>query len=152
MSKRYPRASSTAAALAARYLDGRDEAVMQALVTAGAFVAIADGRVDAVERDELLNYIDRLGLVPTISQHDIAEAFDKCVRKLKERNSANVIVEALQPLAGLSLASIVVRAAERVAAADRQIHPKELEVLKLIRLIMINLPTRTERPVPLGSW
>jgi hypothetical protein len=51
-----------------------------------------------------------------------------------------VTMEALRPLAGLSLASVVVRTAERVAAADRKIHPGELRALKLIRLIMMTLP------------
>jgi tellurite resistance protein TerB len=142
MANRYARSSTTTAEFTAGYLDNRDEQVMQALVTAGALVALADGRVEAVERDELLNYIDRQGLLPTIPRPDIAEAFDNRVRQLQDRDSADAIVEAFQPLAGLSLASIVVRTAERVAAADRQIHPGELRALKLIRLVMITLPAR----------
>jgi tellurite resistance protein len=138
MAKRYSRSNITAAELAADYLDQRDEQVMQALVTAGAFVAFADGQVEAVERDELVNFIHRL--VPTISQHEIGEVFDGRVRQLEDRDSANVIVKAFRPLAGLSLSSVVVRTAERVAAADRHIHPNELQAIKLIRLIMTNLP------------
>jgi hypothetical protein len=95
---------------------------MEALVTAGGLVALADGRVEAVERDELLNFIDRQQLVPSISHHDIAHAFDHRLRQLEDRDSVQVIVDALRPLAGLSLASVVIRAAERVAAADRKIH------------------------------
>jgi tellurite resistance protein TerB len=140
MTERYIHSSTTTTELGTGCLDNRDQEVMQALVTAGAFVALADGRVDAVERNELVNFIDRQGLVPTISQHDIAEAFDNRVQQLEDRDTANVIVEAFQPLAGLSLASVVVRIAERVAAADRQIHPGELRALKLIRLIMTTLP------------
>jgi tellurite resistance protein len=49
-------------------------------------------------------------------------------------------------LAGLSLASVVVRTAERVAAVDGQIHPGELQALKLIRLFLMTLPAR--RPAP----
>ena len=139
MAERYIH-STAPAELSTGCLNNRDEEVMQALVTAGALVALADGRVAAVERDELVNYIDRQGFVPTISQHDIAEAFDNRVRQLEDRDSANMIVAAFQPLAGLSLASVVVCTAERVAAADRQIHPGELRALKLIRLIMITLP------------
>ena len=41
------------------------------------------------------------------------------VRQLEERRSADVIVENLRPLAELSRASVVVRTAERVAAADQ---------------------------------
>jgi tellurite resistance protein TerB len=139
MSERYVHSTPTTA-LSRGYLGNRDEEVMQALVTAGAFVALADGRVEAIERDELVNYIGRQEFVPTISQRDIAEAFDNRVRQLRDRDTANAIVEAFQPLAGLSLASVVVRTAERVAAADRQIHLGELRALKLIRLIMITLP------------
>ena len=58
-------------------------------------------------------------------------------------------MEALRPLAGLSLASVVVRTAERVAAADRKIHPGELRALKLIRLIMMTLPVE-RRPIAAG--
>jgi len=39
---------------------------MEGLVTAGAFVALADGRIEEVERDELLDFIDRRQLAPTI--------------------------------------------------------------------------------------
>jgi tellurite resistance protein len=103
MTKRYTRSNTTTAELVADYLDQRDEEVMQALVTAGAFVAFADGRVEAIERDELVNYIHRQRLVPTISHRDIAEAFDNRVRQLEDRDSASVIVETFGPLAGLAV-------------------------------------------------
>jgi tellurite resistance protein len=149
MTKRYTRSNTTTAELVADYLDQRDEEVMQALVTAGAFVAFADGRVEAIERDELV-YIHRQRLVPTISQRDIAEAFDNRVRQLEDRDSASVMVETFRPLAGLSLSSVVVSTAERVAAADRHMHPNELQAMKLICLIMTNLPTK-KLPVSSGS-
>lgn len=60
----------------ADYVDQRDEHVMQALVTVGAFMAVADGQVQVAERDELINFITRQGFVPASSKHDIAEAFD----------------------------------------------------------------------------
>jgi tellurite resistance protein TerB len=130
MAERYTHSSTTTA------LDLSNEQVMHGLITAGAVVALADGRVDAIERDELVNFIDRQQLVPTIPKHDIGEAFDQRVRQLKDRDSAKVIMESLRPLVGLSLASVVVRIAERVAAADRPIYPSELQALELIRLIM----------------
>jgi tellurite resistance protein len=119
-----------------------DEALMQALVTAGALVALSDGRVDGAEQEELVNFVDRQGFVPTFSPQEIAEAFSARVRQLKDREAAGVIVESLRPMVGQSLASIVVRTAERVAAADRQIHSGELRALKLIRLIMTSLPAQ----------
>jgi tellurite resistance protein len=114
-----------------------DEEILRALVTAGAFVALADGRVDPVERDALLNFIDRQGLVPGISQDEIGRFFDGRVQQIKNQRDEIDIAEPLRPLTGRSSASAVVGAAERVAAADLQIHPCEVEALNLIRRIMM---------------
>ena len=124
------------------YVDYRDKGVMQALVTVGALVALADGHLEDVERDELVDFVHRQDFASTISQHGIAKVFDSRVRQLEEKYSPNLIMEALGPLAGLSLASVVVRTAELVAAADRKIHPGELQALKLIRLIMTAFPPK----------
>jgi tellurite resistance protein len=89
------------------------------LVTVGALVAPADSHLEDVERDELVGFVHRQDFVPTISQRGIAKAFDGRARQLEESYSPNLLMEALRPLAGLSLASVVVvRTAERVAAAD----------------------------------
>ena len=141
MANRYIPSTTTTVELTAHDLDYRDEEIMQSLVTAGALVALADGEVKTVERAELVNFIDRQEFVPTISQADIAETFDSRVRELEGRYCANVIVETLRPLTGQSLASVVVRTAHRVAAADQKIHPGELQALRLLRRIMIKLPT-----------
>ena len=151
MPRRYIRSIVTTAEHIGDYLDTSDQDVMQALVTAGAFVAMADGRVEKVERDELVNFIDRQQFVPTIPRTEIAEIFDQRVRQLEDRNSAEVIIEKLRPLAGLSLGSIVIRTAERVAGADRQIHPGELQALALIRLIMTGLSAKGP-PARSRSW
>jgi tellurite resistance protein len=142
MTKRYTRSSATTAEHMADRLDNRDEDVMQGLVTAGAFVALADGRIEEIERDELLDFIDRQQLAPTIPRTDIAEVFDRRVQQLQDRDSAEVILENFRPLVGLSLASVVLRTAQRVAAADRQIHPGESQALELIRLIMTSLSAK----------
>ncbi len=113
-----------------------DEEVMQALVMAGAMVAIADGFVAQVERDELVHFIDRQGFVPSISRQRIAAAFDATVRELDDRNAPNVIVEKFRPLSGLSLGSVVMRVAQRVAAADGKLHHRELQAIHLIGLIL----------------
>jgi tellurite resistance protein len=142
MAKQDPRSSNTIAERANDYSAQSDREVMQAFVTAGALVALADGQVDAIERDALVDFIDRQRLTPTISQHEIALAFDNRARQLETRDSVDMIVQAFQPLAGRSLASMVVRTAERVAAADRQIHRGELNALKLIRLLLMTLPNK----------
>lgn len=114
----------------------RDEELLQALVTAGAMVALADGVLAQAESDELVNFIDRQGFVPSIFPRRIAAAFDAKVRVLDDRNGPNAILEAFRPLAGLSLASVVMRVAQRVASADGKLHPRELQTIDLIRLIL----------------
>ena len=117
--------------------DHQEEDVIQGLVTAGALVALADGRIQSVERDELATCMRQLMLA--ISDERIGELFDCRVRELKDRDAPTVVTEKLRALAGLSLASVVVRTAERVAAADRQIHPNELQAIRLVRLFMASL-------------
>jgi tellurite resistance protein len=150
MTNRYASANTASTEPRADYVDYRDKEVMQALVTAGALVALADGHVEDVERDELVGFIHRRDFAPTISQRGIAKSFDKRVRELQENYSPNVIIEALRPLAGLSLTSVVLRTAERVAAADRKIHPGEQRAINLIRLIMLSLPAN-KPPAALSS-
>jgi len=118
-----------------------DYELMQALITVGAFVSLADGEVQTVERDELLNSLDQLHVAPTLC--DLGEVFERRVHQLiggDEVHKLKIIVSALRPLAGLSLSSVVVRTAERVAAADLHMHSGELKGIELIRFIMKNLP------------
>jgi tellurite resistance protein len=117
-----------------------DEQVVKAMVTVGAFVALADGRLDAIEREETVNYIDRQRLAPTISRQRIAEFFDAGARDLDERDFADLIAEALRPVAALSLTFDVVRIAELVAMADRHVDPNEAQVIRLLRLIAMTSP------------
>ena len=48
------------------------------------------------ERNELVGFIHRHDLAPTISQCGIAKAFDNRVRELEENYNPNVIIEALR--------------------------------------------------------
>jgi len=121
-----------------------DEQAVKALVTVGAFVALADGRVEAIERDEAVRYIDRRRLAPTISQERIAEFFDDRARRLRDRDFADVIVEALRPAAALSLTFDAVRIAEVVAAADQQVDPNEAQMIRLIQLMTSTEPKVAE--------
>ena len=146
MVTRYIYPTATTSEVTDDHADHRDEEVMQALVTAGALVALADGQVKAIERDELVNFIDRQGFVPSISRQEIGEAFDSRVRQLEGRDSADAIAQMMRPLAGLSLASVVIRTATQVAAADRYIHPGEAQALKLIRMAL-----STQQPVSISS-
>jgi tellurite resistance protein len=124
--------------------DQADAAVMNALVTAGAFIALADGRADSLERAALADFMEK-SLLFTVSRDDIVQAFDRCVRQLEVRNDPLVILESFQVLAGRSMASVVVRLSEQVAGADRKIHPGELDALELVRLMLMKLAHRVPR-------
>ena len=110
MTNRYASTNSTASAeLAADQGGCRDKKVLQALVTAGALVALAEGHLENVERDEVAGFVHRQDFVPTISYSGIAKAFDNRVRELEERYDPYLIIEALRPLADLSLTSVAPR-------------------------------------------
>ena len=106
-------------------------------------MALSDGRLDAIERDEAVNYIERQRLAPTIARERIAEFFDARARHLEDRDFADLIAEALRPVTALSLTFDVVRIAELVAAADRRLDPSEAQVVSLIRLVSTP-PTETK--------
>jgi tellurite resistance protein len=110
-----------------------------ALLTAGAFVAVADGRVDSAERKEAVRYIDQV-IRPKMTKARIAELFDQCAQGLQDRNFADVVLEALRPVPALSLTSAVIEIAERVAAADGTLDSNEAQAIRLIRLITVALP------------
>jgi tellurite resistance protein len=110
-----------------------------ALLMAGAFVAVADGRVDSAEREEAIHYIDR-SIRPKMAKARIAELFDQCAQLLQDRDFADAVLEALRPVPALSLTSAVIEIAERVAAADGRVHSSEAQAIRLIRLITVALP------------
>ena len=143
MARPYTRSNQPKSALVAEYLEQQDEEAMQALVAACAFMAVADGQVQLVERDELLNFVNREGLVPPTSRCDIGEMFDSRVRELESARSFDGVTGALRPLA--PLASAVVRCAERIAAADRDMHPSEVDALRFIRRILTTSQTDPDR-------
>ena len=110
-------------------ISNSDRDSIYALLTAGAFVAIADGRVDLAERDEVVNYIDQ-AIKPTLAKARVAELFDQCAQLLQDRDFANLVLEALRPVAALSLTSAVIEIAERVATADGRVHPNEAQAIR----------------------
>jgi len=135
---------STAVAEMAHDLEHCSELLVQALAAAGALVALSDGRVETVERDEWVNFVDSQRIVPIMSRLEIGQVFDKYVQQLKRRGDVAMMVDTFHALVDQSSASLVLRVAERVAAADRGIHRAEVQALSLISLIMMTLPTEME--------
>jgi tellurium resistance protein TerD len=125
----------TQAGLAAYMRDRADE-LFDAIITAAAMVARADGWIDPVERSQLLGFLNRNGFLAVFTREEVLDAFEDRTRQLAERCGAEVAIGGLRQLAGRSLARLVVDAGTHVAAADGRLHPGELHALALIRMAL----------------
>jgi len=117
-----------------------NEQAAVALVIAGALVAVADRRVSPVERDEVIRFIRDRGLAPHMSDDRLFAIFDELAERLEEPDFANVVIDNLRPVSDLSLSSHLMELSERVAAADEDVHPHEVQAIKLLRLLTLVLP------------
>jgi tellurite resistance protein TerB len=117
----------------------QQEAV-NALLTAGACVAVADGRVTLSERDEAASFVERSRVAPRLTRDELVALFDQRARRLEEGDFADFVVAVLRPIAGLPVSFDLIRMAERVATADEQLHPREIQAIRLLHWIMTNLP------------
>jgi tellurite resistance protein len=122
--------------------------LLQALATASAFVAL-HGPDGPASRDEFMRFVDQQGFVPDSSPRVLGEAFDRAARQLKIARSALALLQdKLRPLAGLSLATVVVRTAGRVAAADGKMRPSRIQALIVLRAMLRETVDQKERT----SW
>jgi len=126
---------------------GLNEQAAAALVIAGALVAVADRQVSPVERDEVIRFIRDRELAPHIGDDRLFAMFDALAERLEEPDFANVVIDTLRPVSNLSLSSHLMELSERVAAADEDVHPHEMQAIKLLRLLTLALP----RAKPVGS-
>ncbi len=117
-----------------------NEQAAVALVIAGALVAVADRRVSPVERDEVIRFIRDRGLAPQIGDDRLFAMFDELAKRLEEPDFANVVINTLRPVSDLPLSAHLMELSERVAAADEDIHPHEVQAIKLLRLLTLALP------------
>ena len=118
------------------HLQPPEAAVLHALATVGALVALSDGIVAEAERDILIKFSSGQGFVSHESESALGRVFDDRIEQLKEPACSRIVRQSLRPLVGHSLASVVVRTAEKVAAADGIVHPGELRALDVIRRVM----------------
>jgi tellurite resistance protein len=119
--------------ITAAYADDREDELLDAVITAAALVARSDGHVAPIERGELLDFLDRNGFLSVFTRRDILDAFDGRLRHLDE-SGREIAIDELRRRAGRLPANLVIAAAERVAAADRQIHARERDALAQIRM------------------
>ncbi|MDE5443964.1 TerB family tellurite resistance protein [Bradyrhizobium sp. CSA207] len=117
-----------------------NEQAAAALVIAGALVAVADRRVSPVERDEVIRFVRDRKLAPHITDDRLFAIFDELAERLEEPDFANVVIDTLRPVSDLPLATHLMDLSERVAAADEDVHPHEVQAIKLLRLLTLVLP------------
>lgn len=127
-----------------------NEQAAVALVIVGALVAVADRQVSPLERDEVVRFIRDRKLAPHISDDRLYAMFDELAERLEEPDFANVVIDNLRPVSDLSLSSHLMELSERVAAADEDVHPHELQAIKLLRLLTLVLP-RAKQVTPDGA-
>jgi len=117
-----------------------NEQAAVALVIVGALVAVADRQVSPVERDEVVRFIRDRKLAPHIPDDRLYAMFDELAERLEEPDFANVVIENLRPVSDLPLSAHLMELSERVAAADEDVHPHEVQAIKLLRLLTLVLP------------
>jgi tellurite resistance protein len=101
---------------------------VERLIAAAAWMAVADGRADPAEREELMAFIRQRGLLGVFGRQATLDRFARVLGRAEPPALA-----ALRPLAGTAAARLVEAAALRVAAADGMIVPAELALLRRLR-------------------
>ena len=126
-----------------------NEQAAAALVIAGALVAVADRQVSPVERDEVIRFIRDRGLAPHLDDERLFAMFDALAERLEEPDFANVVIDTLRPVSDMPLSSHLMELSQRVAAADQDVHPHEVQAIKLLRLLTLALPRA--KPITSGQ-
>jgi tellurite resistance protein len=127
------RSKAAPAEIIAAYLDDRQDELLDAVLTAAALVARADGWVQPVECAQLLDFLDRNEFLWIYTRDDILGAFESRVRELREPRGPAAAVARLARNAERLPARLVIDAGEEVAAADCRLDPREQGALELIR-------------------
>lgn len=124
--------SARRAEIVAAYLELREDEILDAVVSAAAVVARADGWVQEVERNQLLDFVDREELLSVFAREDAVAHFERCVREVREPGGFSAVIERLGRHRDSPTASLVVKIGEEVAAADCRLDPREQHVLQRI--------------------
>jgi tellurite resistance protein len=117
----------------AAYLDYREHELLDAVVTAAALMARADGSVQPVERHHLVDVLADEGFLFVFAREELVEAFERKLGQLRSATGLTAGVECLKRFAGDPLADFVSAVAEEVATADCRVHHGERRMLKLVQ-------------------
>jgi tellurite resistance protein len=107
---------------------------VQSLATAAATVAYADGRLHPAERREFSAYAQHYLTPAAVRRWKVLALFDDRIHRLQRgpHQSAEFLQE-LYVVAGTPSTSVILHAAERIAAADGDVSAAETAALTEIR-------------------
>lgn len=125
-----------AAEIMAAYFEDREDEVLDALVTAAALVARADGRIDLVEPAQTIDFLDRHDFLSIFTRAEIFGVFERRARELREPGGIAAALDGVRRQTGRPLARLVIEVSEEVAIADCRLDPREERMLEVIRMIL----------------
>ena len=127
------RFDTTPAVAMAQYQDDCGDELLDAVITAAALVARADGQVEEVERGQLLDFLYRKRIIQSASTPaEILEVFDRRVWELSEPAGSAAALRHLKKHEDRSFGSAITDAGREIAAADGRLDPREQHVLQII--------------------
>jgi tellurite resistance protein len=124
-------------------LDVRDVEVLHGVITAGALVARADGRIESAERYMLVDYLDRNGFLSRCTPIRILDAFERRLWQIEEYGGAEAAIDSLERFSGRSPAYLVNDAGRQIALADGYLHASEIHFLQHIHIALGTPSSRT---------
>lgn len=130
------RFEASPAEMMAAYSEHREDELLDAAVAAAALVARADARIDPAERGQLLDFLDREGVLSVFTPAEILEVFERRLRELNEPGGAAATLRQLKRHAERPLARVAIDAGEEIAAADCRIDAREQRMLQIIRIVL----------------
>jgi tellurite resistance protein len=110
-------------------------ATVEAVVTAAAMIALADGHVAEKERRALLRFLRSAGVLERHGRREVLATFEAALRGVAPLDLAETCEAAdrLRPVASLPGARLVAQAAAVVVLADGVAWPQEIALLEVIR-------------------
>jgi tellurite resistance protein len=108
---------------------------VQAIVTACALIACADGHVGLKERHTFLRFLRHCGALQRYGRAGSTAAFDTAVHDVEALTLDEIcsVADDLRAVVGTHGAPLVAQAAALVALADGVIWPQEIALLAVIR-------------------
>jgi tellurite resistance protein len=114
-------------------MDCHEDELLDGVVSAAALVARADGWVQEVERSQLVDFIDRQGLLSAFAREDSVAHFERRVRELREPGGPSAVIQRLGRHRDKATAFLIVSIGEEVAAADGRLDPREQQIVQLLQ-------------------